>query len=159
MATRDDTGTFYLDNSVRIKKRPDDNSDIGREAVGNTSNVIRYGDPIIWDNSNTRLDILDAAADDENFVGIALETYDPDRTKPVAKLTYARKCIVEVTVSGLGAQAVGTPMAWSTDGSMALAGTANTAGWLHKAIASGATKAEVLVDVALLAKQVGIVSA
>ena len=62
-------------------------------------------------------------------------------------------------MSGLGAQDPGTAMAWGSDGSMALAGTANTAGWLHKAIASGATEADVLIDIARLGKQFGLVSA
>ena len=35
----------------------------------------------------------------------------------------------------------------------------NTAGWLHKPMASGDTKNEVIIDVPLLAKQVGLVSA
>jgi len=146
-----------LTNSFRMLIGPS-NVDISTGAVGNTSNKIRANDPVIWDHPNTRLDLFDAAADDANFVGMALGTYDPDVSKPVTSISYARKCVVRGTAASAAAHPVGTGVSINANGAFAV-GAGNTVGWLHKASAAADTEWDVLIDTAKLEKQIGVVSA
>ena len=125
--------------------------DIGAGPVGNTSNKIFANDPMIWDQANTRLDLLDAATEDINFVGVSLGTYDPDKTKVKSNLSYARKCTIRCTAAAAGAHPVGTPVKYGTDGRTSVSDT-DTIGWLAKASTAADTEWDILIDISKLGK-------